>query len=421
MRRVAITGMGAVTPVGNDVESTWQSLVQGRSGIGPITTFDASTYSVRIAGMVKDFDLAQYVPDPRERRHLSRAAGFGVAAASQALADAGFDRDTYKPYERGIAAASSVGRADLQELVDMSHLIRESGSRAFQRQAPGDVLLRDQNVGAATMAIAGDFEGPMITVSTACTASSHAIGEAYRHIQEGDAKFMLAGGYDSLTTWLDVLGFSLLGALTSSFNDDPEHASRPFNKERNGFVLGEGAVMLVLEDLESAQARGARVLAEMVGYGSSMNAYRITDAPPDGGGAILSIAGALRESGLGTDDIDYVAAHGTGTPGNDLSETNAIKAVFGDDAYNLAVSSIKSMTGHLTAAAGGLNVLAAVNAMRDGIVPPTINLDVPDPKLDLNYVPNTAQERTVRAAVVNAFAFGGTNASMVVKSYEGEL
>lgn len=421
MRRVAITGMGAVTPVGNDVESTWQALVAGRSGIGPITTFDASTYSVRIAGMVKDFDLARYVPDARERRRLSRAAGFGVAAASQALTEAGFDRNTYEPYERGIAAASSVGRADLQELVDMSHLIRESESRSFQRQAPGDVLLRDQNVGAATMAIAGDFEGPMITVSTACTASSHAIGEAYRRIQEGDAKFMLAGGYDSLTTWLDVLGFSLLGALTSSFNDDPEHASRPFNKERNGFVLGEGAVMLVLEDLESAQTRGARVLAEMVGYGSSMNAYRITDAPPDGGGAILSIAGALRESGLGTDDIDYVAAHGTGTPGNDLSETNAIKAVFGDDAYKLAVSSIKSMTGHLTAAAGGLNVLAAVNAMRDGIVPPTINLDVPDPKLDLNYVPNTAQERTVRAAVVNAFAFGGTNASMVVKSYEGEL
>jgi 3-oxoacyl-[acyl-carrier-protein] synthase II len=412
--------MGAVTPVGNDVESTWRSLIAGKSGIGKITTFDASTYPVQIAGMVRDFDVSEYVPDDGVRRHLSRAGGFGVAASIQALRDAGVDRDTYRPEERGIAAASSVGRADLKELADMSYLIRTSGGRSFQHQTPDDVLLRDQNVGAATVATLADFEGPMITVSTACTASSHAIGEALRRIQEGEARLMLAGGYDSLTTWLDVLGFALLGALTSEFNDDPQHASRPFDRERDGFVLGEGAVMAVLEEWDSAQERGAHIYAELSGYGSSMNAYRITDAPPDGGGAILSMRSALKDAGLAPQEVDYVATHGTGTPGNDFSETTAIKAVFGDHAYALAASSVKSMTGHLTAAAGGLNLLVAVKAIGDGVVPPTINLNHPDPKLDLNYVPNTAQTRPVRAAMVNAFAFGGTNASLVVQAGRSE-
>jgi 3-oxoacyl-[acyl-carrier-protein] synthase II len=280
--------------------------------------------------------------------------------------------------------------------------------------------LRDQNVGAATIALLENFQGPMVTISTACTGSAHSLGEGYRRIQEGEAKLMVAGGYDALTTWLDVLGFALLGALTTSFNDDPEHASRPFDKERDGFVLGEGAVMAVLEDWEAAEARGAPILAEIIGYGSSMNAYRITDAPPDGGGAITAMAAALTESGLPTDGIDYIAAHGTGTPGNDFSETTAIKAVFGEDAYRIAASSVKSMTGHLTSAAGALNLLAAVCAMRDQVVPPTINLNHPDPKLDLNYVPNKAESRQVRAAMCNAFAFGGTNASMVVRQADAE-
>lgn len=413
-RRVAITGMGAVTPVGNDVASTWKSLVEGKSGIGRITTFDAETYPVRIAGMVKDFDIRDYVSDPRLVSRLSRSAGFGVGATIQALKDAGLDEDSYAPEERGISMAGSVGRAELQELADMSYLIQSTNSREFSLQAPSDVLLRDQNVGMAAIGMLANCQGPMIGISTACTGSAHALGEGFRRVQEGEAKVMISGGYDSLTTWLDVLGFALLGALTSEYNDNPEKASRPFDRERSGFVLGEGAVVFVLEDLESARARGATIYAEILGYGSSMNAYRMTDPPPDGRGTALAIENAMRDSGLPTSAIDYVVAHGTGTHGNDITETISIKLVFGDDAYRLAISSPKSMTGHLTSAAGGLNLLAAVCAMRDGVVSPTINLDYPDPKLDLDYVPNKARPLQIRAAVCNAFAFGGTNASMVV-------
>jgi 3-oxoacyl-[acyl-carrier-protein] synthase II len=417
-KRVAITGMGAVTPVGNDVRRTWEALVAGRSGIGRITTFDSETFSVRIAGLVDDFNLEAYLPDQRMARHLSRAAGFGIAAAAEALSDAGIGAGTYQPHERGIAMGGSVGRAELQELADMSYVIHSSEGHQLARQAPRDVLLRDQNVAAAAMALLSDSQGPMVTVSTACSGSAHALGEAFRRVQEGEAKMMIAGGYDALTSWLDVVGFSLLGALTTEFNDNPEKACRPFDRERSGFVLGEGAVVVILEEWESARARGATILGEMVGYGSSMNAYRITDAPPDGGGAILAMASALQESGLRKDEVDYIVAHGTGTPGNDLCETVALKQVFGPDAYRLVISSPKSMTGHLTSAAGALNLLAGVCAMRDGIVPPTINYQHPDPKLDLDYVPNTARSMPVRAVMVNAFAFGGTNASLVVRHPE---
>jgi 3-oxoacyl-[acyl-carrier-protein] synthase II len=414
-RRVAVTGLGAVTPVGNDVRSTWDSLLAGRSGVGPITNFDASSYPVRIAAEVKGFRLSDHVPERRLRRHLSRAGGFGVAAARQALADAGLRPADYAPPEKGVAMGATMGRPELDEMVEMSHTIHDSGGKRYFRQAPRDVMTRDQNTAMTVMARMAECQGPMISVSTACTASAHAIGEAFRHIQEGDARLMIAGGYDSLISYLDVLGFSLLGALVGSFNDAPQKASRPFERDRAGFVLGEGAVVVVLEEWEAARARGARIQAEMVGYGSSMNAYRMTDAPPDGGGTIVAVANALKESGLRPDEVDYVAAHGTSTPGNDLCETMALKSVFGEHASRLAISSVKSMTGHLTAAAGGLNLLAAVGALRDQVVPPTINLENPDPKLDLDYVPNQARKTRVRAAMVNAFAFGGTNASMVLR------
>lgn len=417
-RRVAITGLGAVTPVGNDVASTWEALVAGRSGLGPLTTFDSSTFSVRIAGLVKDFDPATALPEGRSSVPLSRAAQFGFAAAAQALAHAEASPAPYEAHERGVALGGSAGRMDLQELVDTIYAVHASDNRQFLRQPPEKVWERDMNGGLAAVAALADCQGPMIGVSTACSASAHALGEAYRCIQEGDARLMITGGFDSLTTYLDVLGFALLGALNSDNNDTPTQASRPFDDERHGFVLGEGATVVILEDWESAVARGAPILAEVVGYGSSMNAYRMTDAPPDGGGPILAIASALRESGLRPDEIDYVVAHGTGTPGNDLSETNALKAVFGAAAGRLAISSPKSMVGHLTAASGSLNLLVAVCALRDQIVPPTINLVHPDPKLDLDYVPHTAREMTVRAVVTNAFAFGGTNAAMVVRAAE---
>ena len=413
-RRVAVTGIGAVTPVGNSAEETWQALKAGRSGVTKIDTFDASTFPVQIAGTVKGFDLASRLPDAQDREHLSRAAGFGVAAALEALEDAGLN-GAYEPHEIGVGMAGSVGRPGIETLVDMSMTLRDSDGHRHAHVQPDDVLTRDQNVMTAAIGRLAGAEGPMFAVSTACTASSHALGEAFRRVQEGDAKVMLAGGSDALTTWFDVIGFGLLGALTKDHQDEPEKASRPFDKERSGFVLGEGAVMLVLEDLESAQARGARIYGEVVGYGSSMNAYRMTDPPPDGGGVTLAMDMALRDSGLAPEEIQYVSAHGTSTPGNDKTETLAIKQVFGEHAHKLAISSVKSMTGHLTCGAGALNMLASLRAMTDGVIVPTINLEHPDPNCDLDYVPNAAREADVDAVLVNAFAFGGTNGCLVVK------
>ncbi len=411
MNRVAITGIGAVTPVGHTAEQTWDSLVAGRSGIGRLDLFDVDTYPVRIGAVVRDFDFHKFVDARVPAKHLSRAARFGVAAAVEAARDAGPGWGGNDPYVRGVAIGASVGRPELAELVAIA---QAAGTGTFHRQAPGDVLLRDQNVGVAAIAGVGDCRGPAISVSTACAGAAHALGEAYRRIQEGECTALLAGGFDSLTTWLDVLGFSLLGALTDEYNDDPQRASRPFDAQRSGFVLGEGAVVAVLEDWDVATARGAHIHAELVGYGSTLNAYRITDSPPDGGGAIPAMRAALDEAGLSA--VDYVVAHGTGTPGNDLSETVAIKSVLGPAAYAASVSSPKSMTGHLTSAAGGVNLVAALGALRHQVVPPTLNLDHPDPKLDLDYVPHVAKPRRVRSVLVNAFAFGGTNASFVVRA-----
>lgn len=419
MTRVVVTGIGAVTPIGNDVDETWTSLREGRSGVGPITTFDASTFPVRIAGMVDGFDPERALPDPRARRHLHRAARFGVAAAAEALRNAGLERGDYPAEESGVAMGASVDRPELQEFSDIFQVRHVSDGHELLRSPPRRTLTVSQNVVGTEIARIAGCAGPFISVSTACTASAHAIGEAYRRIQDGEARMMVAGGCDALTSWVDVLGFSLLGALTRDYNDDPEHASRPFERDRSGFVLGEGAVVCILEELESARARGAEIHAEIAGYASSLNAYRVTDPPPDGGGAVIAMSHALRESGLGTDDVDFVVAHGTGTPSGDVSETVAIKRVFGDDAYRLAVSSPKSMTGHTTAAAAALNALAAIKAMAESTVPPTINHDTPDPELDLNFVPNDAQEREVRAAMVNAFAFGGANGALLLRRPEG--
>jgi 3-oxoacyl-[acyl-carrier-protein] synthase II len=412
-RRVVITGIGAVTPVGNDASTTWSSFMAGRSGVGPITTFDASTFPVHIAGMVRDFDPGTRIPEADLRRHLSRQGAFGVAAAQEALADAGAGADTYQPRERGVSVGATAGRPSLGELVEIFHCF--GTSLPLYRQPLDHVLERDQNVPAAAIARSAGCEGPMLSVSTACTASGHAIGEAYRRIQEGDARLMIAGGYDSLISWLDVLGFSLLGALTTEHADEPERASRPFSADRSGFVLGEGAAMFVLEDLEGARARGARIHAELVGYAATMNAYRMTDPPPDGGGVTLAMARALEESGVPREDIGYIAAHGTSTPGNDLCETLAIKDVFGAHAPHIAISSVKSMVGHLTAAAAGVGLIGALGVLREGRAPPTINLESPGPKLDLDYVPNTAKSVDTSAAMVNAFAFGGTNACFIVQ------
>ncbi|KAA2262694.1 beta-ketoacyl-[acyl-carrier-protein] synthase family protein [Solihabitans fulvus] len=414
-RRVVVTGLGAVTPVGNDVESTWAALTEGRSGVRANTTFDTTTFAVHIAGIVTGFDLADHVPG-YTRGPLSRQAGFGLAATAQAVADAGLADGYHPPEARGIAMGSSVGRITLDELGGVLHDLHVRQPQRVPRLDADGVAERDATRVLSLLAELADCAGPSLNVSTACSGSAHAVGEAMRLIQDGAADVMVAGGFDSLTTWLDVLGFSLLNAITDAHQDEPARASRPFDAARSGFVLGEGAVVLVLEDLDSAVARGAPIHAELVGYSATMNAYRITDAPPDGGGCTTAMAEAIAESGLTGADIDYVASHGTSTPGNDLCETVAIKAVFGADAHRLAISSVKSMTGHLTAASGALNLLCAVLAIRHHVIPPTINQDTPDPKLDLDYVPNTARRTPVRAALVNAFAFGGTNASLVLRS-----
>jgi 3-oxoacyl-[acyl-carrier-protein] synthase II len=414
MTRVAITGLGAVTPVGLDAPSTWEAFKQGKSGIGPITTFDTTTYPVKIAGMVEGFDPATQLPDPHRARHLHRAAAFAVAAGAEALADAAIADGTYQPSDKGIAMGGSVDRPKLQEFSDIFYTRKSSDGHELYRSAPSRSLTVSQNVASAELARLAEATGPMIGISTACTASSHALGEAYRRIQDGEAKMMLAGGHDALTSWVDVIGFSLLGALTKDYNDDPEHASRPFERDRSGFVLGEGAVVMILEELESAHARGAKIYAEIAGYSSSLNAYRMTDPPPDGGGAVIAMTNALRESGFKKEDVDYVVAHGTGTPAGDISETVAIERTFGDHAAKLAVTSPKSMIGHTTCAAGAVNMLAAVGAIRDGVISPTINYDHPDPELTLDYIGNTARERDVKVAVTNAFAFGGTNGALVV-------
>ncbi|WP_446226151.1 beta-ketoacyl-[acyl-carrier-protein] synthase family protein [Nocardia sp. IBHARD005] len=414
MRRVVITGVGAVTPLGTDAATTWRNLAAGVSGIGPLTTFDTEGFPIRIAGQVPDgFDPKAAIPGDPDHRMYSRAGGFGLAATAEALRDADAGRDTYDADRMGVAMGATVERPDLRYLIDVG-LLRETESDAFLVQSPKTVYAADQNTPLDAMVRMVGATGPMVGISTACSSSGHAIGEAFRLIQEGDAELMLAGGYESLTSWIDILGFSLLGAMTERHNDDPQSACRPFDADRSGFVVGEGAVVFVLEELESARARGARIHAEVLGYGSTMNAWRITDSPPDGSGAIQAMEAAIAESGLGTAGIDYVVAHGTGTVSNDASETAAIKKVFGDDAYRLVVSSPKSMTGHLTGAAAALNVLVAVGAMRESLVPPTVNLDRPDRGLDLDYVPHRARHTAVAAALVNAFAFGGTNISLVV-------
>lgn len=410
-RRVVITGMGAVTPVGLDAPSTWQALVAGRSGVRHIELFPASTYPVRIAGQVPVEDPSTLVPGA-EASLLSRQGAFGLAAAREAAAMAGLDESGVPGHRRSVSVGATAGRPPLSEMAEFFH--RFTSDEALYRPSVEDVRVRREHTPATLIAAETGATGGTRVFSTACTASGHAMGEAFRQIQDGTADVVVTGGYDSLITWLDVLGFSLLGALTGDHADEPERASRPFSEDRSGFVLGEGATMFVMEEREQALARGATILAEVSGYSSTMNAYRMTDPPPGGGAIVTCVERALEEAGLAPEAVGYVAAHGTSTPGNDITETQAIKAVFGDSAPALAISSVKSAVGHLTAAAAALGALGAVGVLRDAQAPPTINLEHPDPRLDLNYVPLRAQEVHTDAVLVNAFAFGGTNTCLIL-------
>ncbi|MFC9993913.1 beta-ketoacyl-[acyl-carrier-protein] synthase family protein [Nocardia sp. NPDC127526] len=412
---VVITGIGAVTPVGNTVADTWSALTEGRSGVGRIETFDPSSFVVQIAGMVRGLAPAPHLLRTQRWDLLTRAGGFGVVAAAEALVQAG-DIESHDPADRGVFVGGHVGRPEAEELAETGRLRRETDGAVIYRRDPESTWRCDQGVDLSAIAEVGNCRGPMSGISTACASATHAIGEAFRRIQVGEITMAIAGGQDSLTTWLDVTGFTLLGALTTKYNDNPTKASKPFDANRDGFVLGEGSVLVVLENRELAEARGARILARLTGYAATMNAYRITDSPPDGGGSITAMANALTDAGVDPNTVDCVYAHGTSTHGNDISETAAIKKVFGAHAYELLVTSPKSMTGHLTAGAGGLNLLAALCGFESRLVSPTINYEEPDPKLDLDYVPNRAREADLSVALVNSFAFGGTNASLVVEA-----
>jgi len=404
-RRVVVTGMGAVTPVGNDVTTMWDALTSGRSGLGRITRFDPSPYETQIAGEVKDFDASLYM-DRKDVRRTDRFTHYAVAAASQALKDAKLDKIA-DPERIGTAIATGVG--GLETLIDGILLMERRGPA---RLSPFLVPMLMANAASAQVSMQFGLKGPSLTHVSACASSSHAIGEGGDIIRRGQADVMVVGGSEASVIPVIVQAFATMNTLTRH-NDAPEAASRPFDKDRDGFVLSEGAAVVVLEEREHARARGARIYGELVGYGATADAYHITAPSPEGEGNARAMRMALEEAGLRPEEIDYINAHGTSTQPNDREETAAIKAVFGEHAPKLLVSSTKSMTGHLLGAAGALEAIACLLAIRDGCIPPTINYTTPDPGLDLDYVPNTARAKSITTALSNSMGFGGHNASLI--------
>lgn len=404
-RRVVITGVGMVTPLGPDVASNWDALISGRSGIGRITRFDPAPYETQIAGEVHDFDPSAYM-DRKEVRRTDRFTHFGVAAASQALKDAGLE--TVKDPERaGTAIATGVG--GLETLIKEVLLMEERGP---SRLSPFLVPMLMANAASAQCSMQFGLKGPSLTHVSACASSSHAIGECGEAIRRGQADIMVTGGAEAAVLPLAIGAFSTMHAM-SRRNDDPQGASRPFDKTRDGFVLSEGGAVVVLEEREHALSRGARIYGELVGYGATADAYHITSPSPEGEGNARAMRMALDQAGLRPEDIDYINAHGTSTQPNDREETAAIKKVFGEHAHALMVSSTKSMSGHLLGAAGAFEAIACLLALREGCVPPTINYSTPDPALDLDYVPNTARAKAIKTALSNSMGFGGHNASLI--------
>lgn len=423
-KRVVVTGMGVVSPLGNSVEALYQSQIEGRSGVGPITLFDAHAFPTRFAAQVKNFNLDEYVDDPDRWAHCGANSRFAAGAAQQALADAGLiDNSRVDRTRIGVYLGSGEGIQDFNHLISLvaksyrpanrsidTPMFIQGGLEEFHAAREYE---QEPHTTPAHLAAYFDLEGPNYNCLTACAASSQAIGEATELIRHGDADVMLSGGSHSMIHPFGLTGFNLLTAL-STRNDSPTKASRPFDRERDGFVMGEGAGMLVLEELEHARRRGAPIYAEITGYGTTADAFAMTDSHPEGRGAIACLKQALDDGGTRPEDVGYINAHGTSTQVNDRVETLAIKHVFGDMAYRVPISSTKSMLGHLIAAAGAVELVITIMAMRRSILPPTINYEVPDPDCDLDYVPNVARERQVRHAVSNSFGFGGQNVSLVV-------
>lgn len=409
-RRVVITGLGLISPLGIGVEASWTAAIAGKVGIGPITQFDASSYPVRIAGEVKDFDPAQYI-DAKEIKKMDRFIHFAMAASMMASEDSGF-RITPDNAERvGVFIGSGIG--GLKSIEYYHKALLEKGHR---RVSPFFIPMVCINLASGNVSIHLGAKGPNASVVTACATGSHAIGEAFRIIQRGEADVMFAGGSEAVICPLAVAGFAAMKAL-STRNEEPERASRPFDAARDGFVLGEGTGILVVESLESAFARNAKIYAEITGYGMSGDAYHISSPAPEGEGAARCMKAALKDAAIGPEQINYINAHGTSTKFGDELETMAIKKVFGAHAYKLCVSSTKSMMGHLLGAAGGVEAILSVLSIANSIVPPTVNLDNPDPECDLDYVPHKARQLDVDYALSNSFGFGGTNACLIFKKY----
>lgn len=408
--RVVVTGMGIITPVGTGKESFWNAIKQGESGVGQIDYFDPSEFTTQIAAQVKGFNGEDYL-DRKELRRMDRFVQFGVSSAKIAIEDSGLDLEKVDLNRMGVSVGSGIGGIGTME--ENYSILMKKGPR---RVTPFLVPMMIANMAAGCISIEFGARGPNTTLVTACATATHSIGDAFKIIQRGDADIMLAGGSEAAITPLSVAGFCSARALSTK-NDDPSKASRPFDKERDGFVIGEGSVVLILEDLKHARARDATIYAEVAGFGMSADAYHMTAPDPEGDGAARCMACAVADSGLKVQDIDYINAHGTSTLYNDKLETSAIKRIFGEKAYNIPVSSTKSMIGHLLGAAGSAELAATILAMNNSFIPPTINYEVPDPECDLDYVPNKGREGAIEAALSNSFGFGGTNASLVVKKY----
>ena len=405
-RRVVVTGLGIVSPVGNTVPEAWSNVLAGKSGITRITRFDPARLASQIAGEVKGFDVAQYL-SAKEARRMDTFIHYGMAAGLQAWKDAGVTVTPGNAEAIGINFGSGIGGLPLIE--EMHDELKKSGPRRISPFfIPGTII----NMIAGNLSIMLGTKGPNLAIVTACTTSTHCIGEAAKSIRHGEADVMIAGGAEATVTELAMGGFASARAL-STRNDDPAGASRPWDRDRDGFVLGEGAGAVVLEEMEHAKKRGARIYCEVSGYGVSADAYHMTAPAEDGDGAFRCMRNALRDAGLGTDTVDYVNAHGTSTPLGDIAETVAVKRVLGERAAKVAINSTKSMTGHLLGAAGGIEAVFTILALRDQVSPPTINLQNPDPKCDLDYVANTARKMTIRTAMSNSFGFGGTNGTLV--------
>jgi len=412
-RRVVVTGLGAITPLGNSVQESWDSAIAGKSGVGPITKFDSTSFNTKIAAEIKNFDPLQFM-DKKEVRRYDDFILYALAASEMAMADAALTISPEIAERTGVIIGSAIG--GLATLEREKEVVLKSGPRKISPFAIPAIL---PNLASGLVSIRFGAKGPINCAVTACAAGTSAIGDAYKTIAYGDADIMITGGAEAAVTTLGVGGFNSMRAL-SQRNEEPQKASRPFDKDRDGFVVGEGSGIIILEELSVALARGARIYAELAGYGCTSDAFHLAAPPPGHEGAARSMLAAMRDAGMNATDIDYINAHGTSTPLNDLYETQAIKALFQEHAYQLLISSTKSMTGHMLGATGGVEALFAVKSLAEGVIPPTINLDNPDPECDLDYVAHTARRQEINTAMSNTFGFGGVNSVLIFKKFHNK-